>query len=304
MHIIRTTDLGRRMIVVRITGGLGNQMFQYACGRALAARKDVRLCFDLSAYRSYRLHGYGLSGFRGEVLEGPWYLTTVSRFSAAARRLGLSPARYFRLLDMCWVDEGGDLRYLPQRLDFSGSAYLDGYWQCARYFEDCEMRIRDDFRLVPPLAELLRERCEAFCIGQRPTVSLHVRRGDYVTDQSANAVHGTLGDDYYRTAVDYLVTRLGHDFRLLVFSDDSAWAKENIRIFADTVYVDADALFPQVDMHLMASCDHHIIANSSFSWWGAWLNPSCAKMVVAPARWFRSDDHCADDICPPSWVRL
>lgn len=279
-------------------------MFQYACGRALAERMHTHVCFDLSAFNNYRVHTYGLSGFRGEVAKAPWHLTTGSRLWAVARRLHLSPVPYFTLLGVRWVDEGDDLSYRPQQLALQGSAYLSGYWQCARYFDDCEARIREDFCLIPALDEILQERRQRLRIGQGVTVSVHIRRGDYVTDTAANATHGTLDQDYYKRAVETLVAQLRGDFRLLVFSDDTVWARENLRLPANTVHVDADDRFPQIDMHMMASCDHHIIANSSFSWWGAWLNPSHSKTVIAPARWFKSTALKANDICPTDWVRL
>jgi hypothetical protein len=292
------------VIAVRIVGGLGNQMFQYACGRALAQRMRTHVYFDLSAFNNYRVHNYGLHGFRGEVAKAPWHLTTGSRLWAVARRLHLSPASYFALLGIRWVDEGDDLSYRPQQLALQSSAYLSGYWQCAHYFNDCESSIRENFRLIPALDEMLTERRQRLDIGQGVTVSVHVRRGDYVTDTAANATHGTIDQDYYRRSVENLAAMLESDFRLLVFSDDTVWARENIHLPAPTVHVVADDHFPQIDMHLMASCDHHIIANSSFSWWGAWLNPSPSKTVVAPARWFKNTALKADDICPAEWVRI
>lgn len=279
-------------------------MFQYACGRALAQRMRTRVCFDLSAFKNYRVHSYGLGGFRAEVAKAPWHLTTGSGLWVVARHLDLSPAPYFAFLGVRWVDEGENLSYRPQQLLLQGSAYLSGYWQCARYFEDCEERIREDFRLSPALDDIFQDRRQRLGIGQGVTVSVHIRRGDYVTDTAANAVHGTLDLAYYWRSVESLADQLGGDFRLLVFSDDTAWARENLRLPAPTVHVDADNRFPQIDMHMMASCDHHIIANSSFSWWGAWLNPSHSKIVIAPARWFKSTALNANDICPNEWVRL
>ncbi len=292
------------MIAVRLIGGLGNQMFQFACGRALAARMHTPVCFDLSAFDSYQPHRYGLDGFRGEIVKAPWHMTTGSRFCAVARRLHFSSALYFKLRGIYWVHENGDLRYQPERLIFEGPAYLDGYWQCSRYFDDFEQCLREDFRLTEPLAEVLQNRREVLGCGVGATVSVHVRRGDYVTNPAAHATHGTLGEDYYRRAVERMAARLGRDFRLLVFSDDIAWAREHLRLPGESVHVQANERFPQVDMHLMASCDHHIIANSSFSWWGAWLNPCESKTVIAPASWFRSAALRDNDICPPDWVRL
>ncbi len=292
------------MIVVRITGGLGNQMFQYACGRALAEQKRTELLLDISAYRTHQLHNYGLDAFQSEKVQAPWYLTKGSHVWSALRRVRFRPEHYLRLLGIRWLGEGGDLRYRPQILDVQGSAYLDGYWQSEQYFNNCEEIIRNDFSLRPPLLEHLQVRRRGLGIGQRITVSMHLRRGDYVSNKLANATHGALGEDYYQRALKHMLDRLGGDLNLLVFSDDIEWARLNLHFPVSTTYVDANANFPQLDLYLMASCDHHIIANSSFSWWGAWLNRSREKKVVAPKQWFRSTSHCSDDICPSTWVLL
>ena len=292
------------MITVRLIGGLGNQMFQYACGRALADRMQTQLSFDLSAFKHYRLHNYGLSGFCSKVVKAPGHLSTGTRLWAVARRLGLSPAHYLSALGIRWIHEADGLAYQPQRLVFQGDAYLDGYWQCARYFEDYAPHIREDFRLSPSLIDAFLECRKQLGIGQGVTVSVHIRRGDYVTDQSANKTHGVLGEDYYQEAFGHLIAQLGSDIRLVVFSDDTVWARENLRAPVAMTHVNANQRFPQVDMHLMAACDHHVIANSSFSWWGAWLNPSPSKSVIAPARWFKSTTLNANEICPSEWVRL
>lgn len=293
------------MIIVKVIGGLGNQMFQYACGRALSIQKNDQLYFDLSGCHSYRVHSFGLSGFRGDIAEAPWHVRTGSRLWSALRRIGIFPSHYFRLRGMAWIAEGSDLRFKQERLDFHGSAYLDGYWQSAAYFSNCEKSIRNDFLLIPALGKRLEERRQECGLGLDIAVSLHVRRGDYVADKSANAIHGVLGSAYYKAAVAHIAAALPHEgFRLFVFSDDIVWARNNLKFPYETTYVEPDKLYPQVDMHLMASCDHHIIANSSFSWWGAWLNASPSKIVVAPIKWFNASQYYSGDICPPSWVRL
>ena len=292
------------MIVVRVTGGLGNQMFQYALGRVLAEKTGTELLLDLSAYRTYQLHNFGLDAFECKIVQAPWYLTTGSRVWSMLRRARFCPTSYLRLLGIRWVGEGGDLRYRPQIIDGQGATYLDGYWQSEKYFSECEEIIRNEFSLRPPLLDQLQLHRRELGIGQRVTVSMHVRRGDYVSDKLANATHGALGEDYYNRGMKYMLDRLGVDLSLLVFSDDIEWAKSNLHYSVATTYVQASDGFPQLDLCLMASCDHHIIANSSFSWWGAWLNGYRGKMVVAPRKWFRSDSQCADDICPPAWALL
>lgn len=292
------------MITVKLMGGLGNQMFQYACGRALAERMRTQLCFDLSAYKNYRLRGYGLDRFNTQVVNASWHLRTFTRLCTAARRVGVNPTKYFSALGIRWIIEAGDLRYQPQRLVFQGDAYLDGYWQCAHYFEDWAIRIREDFCLSTPLLAPFLKCKKQLGIGEGVTVSVHIRRGDYVTDKSTNKTHGVLGIDYYKNTFDYLIAQLGSDFRLVVFSDDTIWAKKNLSAPVAMTHVEANQRFPQIDVHLMAACDHHVIANSSFSWWGAWLNPSSSKIVIAPAQWYKSEALSNVDICPSEWVQL
>jgi hypothetical protein len=292
------------MIIVRLIGGLGNQMFQYACGRALSEKMNARLYFDLSGFKYYRLHGYGLDKFNVKVDKAPWYLSLGTRLCALARRLGLTNARYLSIFSVKYLDEAGDLLYRSQRMVFDGDAYLNGYWQSSRYFDDCAAIIRKEFRLSESLIDSFMKSKIELGIGNGATVSVHIRRGDYVTDKSANQTHGLLPDEYYQKAILYLKINLRRKFKLVIFSDDIDWVKHNFDIPLEVVYVQANKLFPQIDLYLMAACDHHIIANSSFSWWGAWLNTSPSKVVIAPLRWFNSEYLVAEDICPLSWIRL
>jgi hypothetical protein len=200
-----------------------------------------------------------------------------------------------------FLKEPQDLKFQPSMLNQSGNVYIDGYWQSEDYFIDVADTIRDDFNLaysvnLPNFLSTID--------AQIPLVSLHVRRGDYVHNSAANSVHGVLGLDYYYQAIDHLADCIGQNFHILVFSDDIKWAQENLQFTQSCSFMIGSATEPHNDLYMMKSCDHHIIANSSFSWWGAWLNPSKSKIVIAPKRWFISPqfEHC--DICPPSWVRI
>lgn len=285
-------------------GGLGNQMFQYACGRALSKRMSAPLYFDVSAFKYYRLHNYGLDNFSVQVVNAPWYFSLGSRFWLIIRRIGFTPSRFLKMLKTHFIDEEGDLSYQPQRLIFEGSAYLDGYWQCARYFDDFADLIRLDFQLSKELAEIFLDCKKKLAIDTGVTVSVHIRRGDYVTDSLANKTHGLVGLEFYQNAIDFFIKYIGDDFKLIVFSDDPIWVRRNLKSPIEMIHVDPNIDYPQIDMRLMSACDHHIIANSSFSWWGAWLNPSPSKKVIAPARWFKTEALNGDDICPPEWIRL
>ncbi len=135
-------------------------------------------------------------------------------------------------------------------------------------------------------------------------VSIHIRRGDYVTNTSANDFHGLCSLEYYSAGIEYVLSRVP-DATLDVFSDDIEWARLNIRIPAPTIFIDHNqGRSSWEDMRLMSRCQHHIIANSSFSWWGAWLNPSPDKIVIAPSKWFADSSILTDDIVPSTWIRI
>jgi hypothetical protein len=180
--------------------------------------------------------------------------------------------------------------------------YLDGYWQSERYFSDIAGVLRQEFTAEAPLDR--ENEALAAGIAAVNAVSLHVRRGDYVDDPTTNRFHGICAPDYYQRAVDFVASRVEAP-RLFVFSDDLQWTRANLRFSVPMTFVDANP--PDCgyrDMRLMTRCRHHIVANSSFSWWGAWLNPSREKIVVAPCRWFGASRNDTSDLIPPNWVRL
>jgi hypothetical protein len=178
--------------------------------------------------------------------------------------------------------------------------YLAGYWQSERYFLSHAQTIRKDFSLRAALSQ----RCETIAreIKNRAAVSLHVRRGDYVANPATAAFHGVCGMDYYKDAVAHIKARLP-DAHFHVFSDDPDWAEQNMSAAASPMTV-LRGNTAHEDMHLMSLCSHNIIANSSFGWWGGWLNENPEKVVCAPKRWLAQAPENFCDPCPESWVRL
>lgn len=286
------------MIVTRLIGGLGNQMFQYAAGRALAQRLGVEIRIDRRGFADYQTHAFGLQHFAANPRDAsPKDLPRMqreSRFNRLLRRFGGGAIRVFG---------EPSFHFTPDVLTLPDGTYLDGYWQSEQYFVDVEQTIREDFRiLTPPSAENLVWLDK---INSVRSVSLHVRRGDYVNSPSASAVHGACDLDYYRRGVEEVAKRAGNDIELFVFSDDPDWAAEKLRLQYPTHFVrhnNADTNYE--DLRLMSACQHHVIANSTFSWWGAWLDPRLDSIVVAPQQWFRSDKLDARDLVPARWVRV
>ncbi|MFL9879114.1 alpha-1,2-fucosyltransferase [Herbaspirillum rhizosphaerae] len=286
------------MIVTRLIGGLGNQMFQYAAGRALAQRLGVDLYIDRRAFENYETHAFGLQHFAAKLLDAaPRDLPGMQRESRLNRWL-----RRFSGGAMRVVTESA-FTFDPAVLALPDGIYIDGYWQSEQYFADVIQTIRDDFRIAtPPSPE---NQAWLKKIDSVLSVSLHVRRGDYVSNASASAVHGTCDLDYYRRSVSKLVEQAGKEIELFVFSDDPGWVAENLQLPHPTHFVrhnNADTNYE--DLRLMSACRHHIIANSTFSWWGAWLDSRSDSIVVAPRQWFRGDKPDARDLVPERWIRL
>jgi len=283
-------------------GGLGNQMFQYAAGRCLAHLHKTELKLDLSflnkdpqnkyTKRDYKLDVFNCkTEFAGE--------TDISSFlpldkgkitNTLMRKL---PILYSKIV----ANESGH-KFFKEFYSFPGDVYLNGFWQSENYFEPVADLIRNDFTLKEALHAgnlQLYNRITA-C----NSLSLHVRRGDYVTNKESNSYHGTCSPDYYQRAIEY-TRSLNKDLEVFVFSDDIEWARENLITDLPVHFVDGNNP-GEVDMHLMASCKHNIIANSSFSWWGAWINANPGKIVVAPQKWFSASE--APDIYPENWVKI
>jgi len=283
-------------------GGLGNQMFQYAAGRAVAHRNRMQLKLDVSALerdaaRSYRLHHFNIV----ESIATPDEVARFtkrdlwSRISRRVERYLLPP--YRRSVFAQRFDH-----FDPDMLRVRGNVYLVGYWQSEKYFKDIEHIIRQDFTIQdapdPESQKLAR------IIADTNSVSLHIRRGDYVSNPRFFRKFGVCSLEYYRSAVAEVAERV-QDPHFFIFSDDIDWARDNLRLQYPAIFVahnNADKDYE--DLRLMSLCRHHIVANSSFSWWGAWLCTNPEKIVMAPKKWFKEPDRDTRDLIPDSWHRI
>lgn len=292
-------------VVVKINGGLGNQLFQYAAGRSLADRSDAELFLDLSFFDLppgvHTARPFALDVFKPRYERaGPDRLANYFRIRQNSWRLRFNRA-FPSLHTHLWISESS-YRFDTAVSALKGHVYLDGHWQSERYFSDREQDLRRDLRFLQALSAAdgaLVERMNG-----TTAVSLHVRRGDYVSHPSANAFHGLCGPEYYAQAMAFVLER-HPTATFFIFSDDLPWARENLPALGPSVFVENDRTAgDHRDMQLMANCQHHIIANSSFSWWGAWLNPRKDKLVVAPQRWFADASIDTTDMIPANWHRL
>jgi hypothetical protein len=293
------------MVIANIIGGLGNQMFQYAVGRALSLQYDEPLLLDVTDFENYELH----QGFELQRLFTPYAAIAVKsdiydllgwQCSPSIRRVfswrGMTFLRRKELIVEPYFQYWAGINETPK------NCYLYGYWQSEKYFIAVESQIRKDFTFPHTMEKNNIE--VASQIKQVNAVSLHIRRGDYANNPNTTATHGLCSLDYYQKAIEYIAERIQQP-HFYIFSDDIAWVKSNLKLEYRHQYIDHNHGSESYnDMRLMSLCQHHIIANSSFSWWGAWLNSSPEKIVVSPKCWFADEMVNVEDLLPDEWIRL
>jgi hypothetical protein len=287
-------------LVVNLIGGLGNQLFQYACGWALAEAQGRELVLDVGGFEQYRLRPF-----------------LLDRLAIRARRAlpqeleawGLQAGPWARWRRRLWGTRIHTLRErgLPWQaleLPLGQDVWLNGYWQTEHYFAPFAAGLKKQFvpRSKPDAAnaKLLRQIRQA---GAK-AVAVHVRRGDYVSNPMAAYVHGSVGLPYYAAAVARTRSKV-KGAKLFVFSDEPAWAQAHMPFLGAAAFVSANPPeAPEQDLALMAACRHFVLANSSFSWWGAWLGERKGSQILAPARWFNDKSKDTRDLLPERWQRI
>jgi hypothetical protein len=262
------------MITIKFFGGLGNQLFGYALGRSLGQTEEVQ--FDPSGYAREGKRQYSLS----EV----------------GLNLPLGNGRGRAIHE-------SSLKFDPAILNTTGDASLFGYWQSDMYFERVKDRIRNEVFAGMKTSQKATEIADTIGEG---SAFIHVRRTDYMCEPH-KSFHGNLSLDYYRDAVNLLL-RKHPDLKFFVFSDDPEWCKQNFPgqgSVGENPYTVVEGTTEHEDLWLMSLCEHAIIANSSFSWWAAWLGADKrGGTVIVPEHWFRDPNADSSDIVPLRWVKL
>lgn len=290
------------MIITNLIGGLGNQLFQYAAGKALALRHGTEIKMDISGFITYKLHNYSLQHFNLEqdfaTPEEVIKLTSVNRLHYNLNK------KYFKnVFRLNTIVEKKNV-FNEKVLGAPKNTYLYGYWQSEKYFSDVADVIRKEVTVIHELAGKNLE--IASQMKNSNAISLHIRRGDYVTDNYTNKIHGTCSNEYYTKAIAYLTSKVA-DPVFFIFSDDPDWVAKNFAISAPKIFVTHNnAATNYEDLRLMSLCRHNIIANSSFSWWGAWLNSNPDKIVIAPKIWYADTvrNQTTEHLVPSNWLRL
>ena len=317
------------MVVVRITMGLGNQMFQYAAGLSLSKEKGTILKVDTSSYQGYKLRKYELDTFFGittpeasrEEIQALWYNHPLIKTWNK-----ILPGKKIRVLGLPYEERiiqrnllaFFDFFYPPHKrttytephyyhdknfFNANKKLYLHGYWMSWKYFHKHEQAVRKAYAIKRELVQHLDDLTNE--LQSTNSVSVHIRRTDY-TDPLMQRLKGVIPFSYYKKAIEK-IQQQNENISLYFFSDDIDWVKQNLQFSNVPVkYIDKSVTSAAIeDFYLMTQCRYNIIANSTFSWWAAYLNNNEHKLVIAPKKWY-SDDAPYDykDVYPETWITM
>ncbi len=296
-------------VIVSLYGGLGNQLFQFATALSLAKKNHARVFLDLSwfdkdhlsAGETPRAYALGVYDLGGDVLiknnrrkashkQLTRYIDTVVRRVKKYINVGI-PHFYEK-----------SMKFHPNLIQSELPIWLDGYWQSYKYFEDIKPALREMIAFSRNMNSTMQAIYKDILV--KDAICIHVRRGDYVTNPSAAQFHGLRDLSYYYSGINLVIKNLinPHAF---IFSDDPLWVRSNFKLQIPSTIVDINGPDEaHQDLWLMAACKHFIIANSSLSWWGAWLSDQSDKIVVAPNQWFLNGQMSTEDLIPDQWIRI
>jgi hypothetical protein len=296
------------MIVISIFGGLGNQMFQYACGKALAARLGVELKLDVSFLDdkskrdNFTVRDYELNVFNIDEKEAG--LSEVRKFVPDLWNCSKLDLLKYKLLRFVngnnYYFEKQKFLFEPRIEQLKDNSYVYGYFQTEKYFSNVKAELMQAFTLKSEPDEHNQRLIAQMSVEN--AVSIHVRRGDY-----HNSPFNLLDLAYYQQAIELIKQKVENP-KFYIFTNDYDWASQNFDVLdIDKVIVDHNQDKTSfMDMVLMSHCKHNICANSSFSWWGAWLNQYADKIAIAPKHWFKNQEYTAAtyDLIPDSWLQI
>lgn len=281
------------MNIVKIIGGLGNQMFQYAFYKAISLHSEDDTKIDIEGFKDYDLHnGYELEKIFGisnihanrkqiQLIKDEW------PFYKIRRKLNLLKKTHY--IERNLFSYSSDI-YKKRNM------YFDGYWQNIQYVVDAEKEIRNDFEFCEPKDKrninVLKE------IRSNNSCSVHIRRGDYINHPTFK---GICDENYYKKAIEYIETRVSN-VKFYVFSNDIDWCKKFL-IGDNFIFIDWNfGETSYIDMFLMKECKHNIISNSTFCWWSSWLNTNEGKITISPSKW--TNNYQDNNLLLEEWIKL
>jgi len=285
------------MIISHILGGMGNQMFQYAAGRCLAHLNKTKLKLDVTGFTNYKLRNFDLQS-----------LHTDCQFASGDEIKNLLPSHNFEKA-LQYLSPRKRRTYYREKhfhfdenlLSFGSNVYLKGYFQSEKYFLAIKEIIQKEFTFKEEVIKRVKDFSDK--TRSANSVSVHIRRGDIKSDHVTAERHGVMPLTYYQKSIEIIRSKISEP-HFYFFSDDINWARENFKD-GDVSFVSGEISKTHFeDLYLMSQCGHNIIANSSFSWWGAWLNNNINKIVIAPNKWFNSGPQDTQDLIPSNWIRI
>lgn len=284
------------MIIIKIEGGLGNQMFQYALGRNLSLLHNTTFKIDTSYLRSANQSGrsFKLDNFNTIINEAT--PEEINKYRSIFQKI-LDRVRSESKKKKILEPENFDPNILKRK-----EGYFYGHWNNKKYFKNNENTIRNDFKLKKPFgksAQIILEKINS----SSNSVSIHIRRGDYVSIKKIADKHGTLPISYYENAMKKIKDKYSNT-TFFVFSDDIEWVKNHFFKKYSVNFVSSPDIEDYEELILMSLCKHNIIANSTFSWWGAWLNNNPDKIIIAPKKWFKNNVNKTNDLILDNWIQL
>lgn len=286
------------MIIVKTYGGIGNQLFQYAAGRALSLRKKTTLLLDQSSF---------INNFEREAVEFNKIFSMKDNVKTFDKSLFLRIFKYLSLMSGIKYIKPSFIAHEPHPNYWDGiqkvskNCFLDGYWQSYKYFQDFETIIRDDLKFCDEIINKNKSIVEE--ISTNLSVSVHIRRGDFLKNEK----HGTLENKYYDEAISFIL-KLNPNVFFYIFTDDPTWVKKEFIINNPNKFINTGCDYS--DLYLMSKCAHNIIANSTYSWWAAWLNSNHDKLVISPSKWLsrpnyiKNYDQFISDLIPNRWISI
>ncbi len=295
------------MFYIGLSGGLGNQMFQYAFGVAASLESDIPLALDLYNFgkegpkytpRSFQLHHFNIQAKIASEIECSTFHTKKAWFMRKIKD------RLFRTEDHVFNHKALKVKH---------NQYLQGLWQSEKYFIKYADTIRKELSLKEPFGmealAVANQILELKKEGVTP-VLVHVRRGDFVTNAASLSLLGVLGESYFTQGVEHIYHKLKEShpetkLHLFIASEDTAWVEKNVKFHHPVTYISRPGIYDFEELILMSHCDHFVISNSTFSWWSAWLSTSENKIVIAPKVWMQGNPSVkTDDLIPASWHRI
>ncbi|MDD3876094.1 MAG: alpha-1,2-fucosyltransferase [Bacteroidales bacterium] len=293
------------MIIAQISGGLGNQLFQYALGKQLALKHNTQLKLDINIYqnpppgatkRQFELNNFNIEVDIASIEE----IKKIKRFHLK----GLLKSIYWRTQYLKPYHKRDIIKEKTNLFDSnvlkaSNNIYIEGYWQSEKYFKNIKDKLLKEFK--PKNIINTEEYKYLNQIISSNSCSVHIRRGDYISNPKHHSIYKIIPFEYYEKSID-CVNEKEKNVMFFIFSDDLDWAKKAFNKINNIIFVDINDACKS--MYLMSCCKHNIISNSTFSWWGAWLNNNPDKIVVTPQEWFQIESKLkTDDLLPKDWVK-